>query len=48
MLLNVSFLNRILDTAPLLASVLTNLASREISLALSFRLLSLDKSLVPT
>ena len=48
MLLNFSFLNKILDTATLLASVLTDLSSCQISPALSFRLLSLDNSLVPT
>ena len=47
MILNVFSLNRVLDTAALLASVLADLASCEILFALSFRLLPPDNSLVP-
>ena len=48
LLLNLHFFGRILETDTLLGSVLTDLASWIISLAISFGSLSLNKSFVPT
>ena len=48
LLLNLSFLGRILETATLFASVFTDLASWIISFAISFGPLSLDESFATT
>ena len=48
LLLNLPFLGRILETATLLASVFTDLASQIISFAISFGSFLLDKLFAPT